>query len=72
MTVATDMPGVQFYTGNWLQNELGKNGARYNAQEGFCLETQRYPDAPNKYTFPSAVLKAGEEFTSTTVYGFRW
>ena len=72
MTVATDMPGVQLYTGNWLQGELGKNGARYNAQGGFCLETQRYPDSPNKYTFPSAVLKAGEEFTSTTVYGFRW
>ncbi len=72
MTVATDMPAVQLYTANWLQDELGKNGMRYNAHGGFCLETQRYPDSPNKCTFPSAVLKAGEEFTSTTVYGFRW
>ncbi len=72
MTVATDMPGVQLYTANWLQGELGKNGARYHAHGGFCLETQRYPDSPNKCTFPSAVLRAGEEFTSTTVYGFRW
>lgn len=72
MTVATDMPGVQLYTGNWLQGDLGKNGMRYDARGGFCLETQRYPDSPNKFAFPSAVLRVGEEFTSTTVYGFRW
>ena len=72
MTVATDMPGVQLYTANWLKGDVGKDGARYNPHDGFCLETQQYPDAPNKYSFPSAVLKAGKEFTSTTVYGFRW
>ena len=59
MTVATDMPGVQLYTANWLKGDVGKDGARYNPHDGFCLETQQYPDAPNKYSFPSAVLKAG-------------
>ena len=71
MTVTTDMPGVQFYTGNWLQGSCGKNGITYRDQSGFCLETQNYPDAPNK-DFPCCVLKPGEEFNSKTVYTFAW
>lgn len=72
MTVATDMPGVQFYTGNGLGKTIGKNGSIYFDYSGFCLETQFYPDSPNKTNFPSCILKAGEKFSSTTVYGFKW
>lgn len=72
MTVATDMPGVQLYTANWLKGDLGKDGVGYKQWGAFCLETQQYPDAPNKLNFPSAVLRAGKEFTSTTVYGLKW
>ena len=72
MTVTTDMPGVQLYTANWLKGDAGKNGANYQPHGGFCLETQMYPDSPNKPDFPSCVLKAGEAYTSTTIYSFEW
>lgn len=72
MTVTTDMPGVQLYTANWLKGDLGKDGIHYQPRSGFCLETQMYPDAPNKASFPSCVLKAGEVFNSTTIYSFDW
>ena len=70
MTVMTDKPGVQLYTGNFLQNVPGKGGCVYPQHAGFCLETQFYPDSPHHENFPSAVLKAGEEYAYTTVYAF--
>ncbi len=72
MTVATDLPGVQFYTGNSLGGGMGKNGNIYVGHSGFCLETQYYPDTPNKTEFPSCILKAGEKYSSTTIYAFKW
>jgi aldose 1-epimerase len=67
----TDQPGVQFYTGNFLVGDLvGTNGKIYRQSDGFTLETQHFPDSPNQPDFPSTVLIPGEEFTSTTIYGF--
>lgn len=67
----TDRPGVQFYTGNGLGMGItGKDGAEYVRRCGFCLETQAFPDAPNHDNFPTAVLRAGEEFYSKTAYAF--
>jgi len=67
----TDQPGVQFYTGNFLVGDLvGTGGDTYRQSDGFTLETQHFPDSPNQPDFPSTVLKPGEEFTSTTIYGF--
>jgi len=71
MEVRTTQPGIQFYTGNFLDGTIvGKGGARYQRRSGFCLETQHFPDSPNHPDFPSAVLRPGEEFHSTTVYRF--
>jgi aldose 1-epimerase len=71
MEVFTTEPGVQFYTGNNLDGHLvGKYGAKYIKRSGFCLETQHYPDSPNKANFPSTVLRPGETYTSKTVYQF--
>ncbi len=69
MEVYTDLPGVQLYTGNALDG-AGKNGVEYGFRHGFCLETQHHPDAINKPRFPSPVLKAGEEYKTTTIYRF--
>ncbi|MCI8268103.1 MAG: galactose mutarotase [Lachnospiraceae bacterium] len=69
MEVYTDLPGVQFYTGNMLDG-MGKNGVEYQARQGYCFETQYYPDAVNKPQFPSPFLKAGEEYRTTTIYKF--
>jgi aldose 1-epimerase len=67
----TDQPGVQFYTGNFLVGDLvGTGGDTYRQSDGFTLETQHFPDSPNQPDFPSTVLEPGEEFTSTTIYGF--
>lgn len=71
MEVYTDLPGMQFYTGNFLKAELpGKEGAVYDMRSAFCFETQYYPDAANKPSFPSPVLRAGEEYKTTTIYQF--
>ena len=71
LEVHTTEPGVQFYTGNFLNNTItGKDGKVYGKHYGFCLETQHYPDSPNKPEFPTTVLKPGQKFTSTTVYAF--
>ena len=72
MSVFTDQPGVQFYAGNSLNNESGRWGQVYRANTGMCLETQAFPDSPNKKDFPSCILKPGEEFVSTTIYAFKW
>ena len=71
MKVYTDQPGVQFYTGNFLDGSItGKGGKVYQQYFGFCLETQHYPDSPNQPGFPSTVLQPGETFKSTTIYQF--
>ncbi|MDQ2655836.1 MAG: galactose mutarotase, partial [Bacteroidota bacterium] len=71
MTVRTTEPGVQFYTGNFLDGSLtGKNGVVYNQRTGFCLETQHFPDSPNQSAFPSVVLSPGETYSSQTSYQF--
>jgi aldose 1-epimerase len=71
MEVWTTEPGMQFYSGNFLDGTLtGKGGKVYQRRYGFCLETQHYPDSPNKPTFPSTVLKRGRRYRSTTVYRF--
>jgi aldose 1-epimerase len=71
MKVFTDQPGVQLYTGNFLDNTLtAKNGGTYGPQTGFCLETQHFPDAPNQSNFPTTVLNPGESFTSETWFQF--
>jgi aldose 1-epimerase len=71
MEVLTSEPGVQFYTGNFLDGTLkGKGGKVYNRRSGLCLETQHFPDSPNKPSFPSTELKPGQRFSSTTVYRF--
>ena len=72
MEVYTDCPGVQLYTGNFLlTTQIGKDGAVYGPRKGLCLETQFYPDTPHHSDFPSSVLKAGEEYDSTTIYAFK-
>jgi aldose 1-epimerase len=71
LEVLTTQPGVQFYTGNFLDGSAkGKDGKVYARRFGFCLETQHFPDSPNKKNFPSTVLKPGQQFQSTTVYRF--
>jgi aldose 1-epimerase len=71
LEVLTTQPGVQFYTGNFLDGSIhGKGGKAYQYRYGFCLETQHFPDSPNHPDFPSTVLKPGEQFRSTTVYRF--
>jgi aldose 1-epimerase len=71
MEVLTTHPGVQFYTGNFLDGTLkGKGGKVYGHRSAFCLETQHFPDSPNQPKFPSAELKPGEEYRHTTVYRF--
>ena len=71
MTVETTEPGVQFYTGNHLDGSaIGKDGVAYDKHAAFCLETQHYPDSPNKPEFPSVVLEPGQKYTSQTVYRF--
>lgn len=73
MEVYTTKPGVQFYTGNFLEDpvvSLGKGGVKYKKHSGLCLETQYYPNSINTKHFPSPVLKAGEEYKHTTIYKF--
>jgi aldose 1-epimerase len=66
----TTEPGVQFYTGNYLDGIPGKGGAVYHKQEGFCLETQHFPDSPNQPGFPSVELAPGETYAQTCIYRF--
>ena len=71
LDVATTQPGVQFYTGNFLDGSfVGKNGHAYQRRSGFCLETQHYPDSPNKPQFPSTVLRPGQTYRSQTQFAF--
>ena len=71
MTIETTEPGVQFYSSNFLDGTLkGKTGKVYNKYGAFCLETQHYPDSPNKPSFPSTVLRPGEKYETVTVHTF--
>jgi aldose 1-epimerase len=71
MEILTTEPGIQFYTGNFLDGSLtGKGGRVYKKHSGFCLETQHFPDSPNKPNFPSTILRPGMKYTSTTVHKF--
>ncbi len=70
MKCDTDQPGVQLYTANGLKEQTGKYQTPLYQHQGFCLETQHAPDSPNQPGFPSVVLKAGETFSSETVYRF--
>jgi aldose 1-epimerase len=71
MQVWTTEPALQFYTGNFLDGKLpGKGGKVYPHRGGFCMETQHYPDSPNKPAFPSTELKPGATYHTTTVYSF--
>ena len=71
METFTDQPGVQLYTGNFLDGCLtGKSGKRYLFRSGLCLETQHYPDSPNQKNFPSTILKPDEVYKTTTIYKF--
>ena len=71
MEVSTTELGVQFYSGNFLDGSItGKGGHVYKHRSGFCLETQHYPDSPNKPDFPSTILRPGQEYRSRTVYAF--
>src|SRR5829696_1687175 len=71
MQVWTTEPGMQFYTGNFLNGTLtGKSGKVYQRRFGFCFETQHYPDSPNQPSFPTTTLRKGQTFKSTTIYRF--
>jgi aldose 1-epimerase len=71
MQIWTDQPGVQVYTGNFLDGTLtGKQGRVYQQHYGFCLETQHYPDSPNKPKFPTTVLRAGQRYHTVTIHKF--
>ncbi len=71
MTVSTDQPGLQFYTGNFLDGTAkGKNGIAYQYRTGLCLETQAFPDTPNKSQFPPVTLRPGQTYRQTTIYQF--
>jgi aldose 1-epimerase len=70
LTIYTTEPAVHLYTGNGLDGAIGKEGAAYIRRSGFCLETQHYPDSPNRAHFPSTVLRKGEVFKSKTVFEF--
>jgi aldose 1-epimerase len=71
MEVWTTQPGVQFYTGNFLDGSLkGRDGVVYAKHQGFCLETQHFPDAVNHPNFPSVILRPGQRYRQTTVFKF--
>jgi len=71
LEVLTTEPGVQFYTGNFLDGSVtGKKGTVYKRRSGFCLETQHFPDSPNQPSFPSTVLRPGQTYRTTTVFRF--
>jgi aldose 1-epimerase len=71
MTVETTEPGIQFYSGNFLDGTFtGRHGVKYERNTGFCLETQHFPDSPNHPAFPSTELRPGQTFHSTTTFTF--
>lgn len=72
MSVSTDQPGIQFYSGNFMDGvDTGKYGQKHDYRSGIALETQKFPDAPNHSNFPSTVLKPGEVYSQTSIYSFK-
>jgi aldose 1-epimerase len=70
MEVLTTQPGVQIYTGNWIENQIGKEGKTYDRQDAVCLETQGFPNSPNVAHFPSSLLRPGQKYDEWCVYKF--
>jgi aldose 1-epimerase len=71
MEVYTTEPGIQFYSGNFMDgSHNGHDNRVYNYRHAICLETQHYPDSPNHANFPSTVIRPGENYKSTTIYKF--
>lgn len=71
LQILTDQPGIQFYTGNFLDGSItGKGGKVYNHRAAFCLETQHFPDSPNHPSFPSTTLKPGQHYHTVTIFKF--
>jgi aldose 1-epimerase len=70
MEIYTTQPGVQLYTANWIDGEMGKGGKKYGRRWAFCLETQHFPDAVNQPHFPSTLLNPGEEYRQSCVHRF--
>lgn len=71
MLVSTTLPGLHFYTANYISpGRCGKEGCHYGPRHAFCLETQHFPDSPNRPAFPSPILKAGETYDHTTCFSF--
>ena len=70
MEVYTDLPGVQFYAGNFIDVQSGKGGSSYGKRSGLCLETQYYPDSIHHAEFPSVVFGKGRTYKATTIYKF--
>ncbi len=71
MKVYTTEPGLQFYSGNFLDGtDIGEDSTKYHHRTAFCLEAQHFPDSPNQSNFPSTILKAGEKYTQKTIYKF--
>jgi aldose 1-epimerase len=70
MEIFTDQPGIQFYTGNFLDGTISAGGKKYVKNAAFCLETQHYPDSPNQPQFPTTVLRPGQTYTHRTIHKF--
>ncbi len=70
LEVLTDLPGIQFYAGNFLKGIIGKSGKPMNKRSGFCLETQFYPDTPNHANFPQCIYNEGEQYHTVTIFRF--
>ena len=71
LEVSSDQPGIQFYSGNFLDGTLeSKDGSKYEFRSGFCLETQHYPNSPNQESFPSVILNPGEKYETETIFRF--
>ena len=70
LELSATQPGVQLYTGHFLGGREGKCGVKYDKYTAFCLETQHFPDSPNRPEFPSAVLKSGQTYNHTATFTF--
>jgi aldose 1-epimerase len=72
LKILSTQPGVQFYTGNFLKATPGKAGGLYNRHDGFCLETQHFPDSPNRPEFPDSIYGPGRKYREKAVFAFSW
>ena len=70
MHIKTNLPGIQIYSGNWLEG-TGKGDVTYNHHDGICFETQDFPDAPNHPSFPNCILRPGETYDAQTILEFK-